>query len=388
MALFLGVATSFHVLVGVYATASVLGWMFLGGRNRIPSIREAFLCSLLFLLGGMFAIEPVLARFGGGLGSTGEVASSLVYVSLRNPHHLNPFSWSRLELLTEIGMVLLLVAGSLAITRLRGRRLQEARTADDRRKELGHFILVGLVPFALGLMVALLDSQGGWESDHRFRFAADWLQYYPFRFADGMTVLTTALVAGSTLQTVLSNRFGRVFAATSLVATSLFIADTVPRFTTNLRGLTELNGGLPGSSPDWSEVCLWIGKNTPKDGVVVTFPGRFIDFSWLAQRATVAKFKHVPNGKESILEWFERMQDLSGRAWPWEVAGLALVDYLDEGYVHLSSDEAESLMAKYDASFFLTTSDHPLRLPLAYENPTFSVYRRAESNPLSLEPQK
>ena len=60
MALLLGLATSFHVLVGGYAFLTVLGWLVLRRKTRLLNLREFGLILLLYLAGSAFAIGSVL----------------------------------------------------------------------------------------------------------------------------------------------------------------------------------------------------------------------------------------------------------------------------------------------------------------------------------------
>lgn len=179
MALLLGVATSFHALVGVYNFLTVLGWLILRRKTRLANLRELGLILLLYLVGSAFAIKPILEEL---FASTPAFAlrSSYIYVFLRVPHHLSPLSWPSNWWVILIVYLLILAssAGVIWLNRPTGERSEQyvARTG------LFEFTLLSLILFVLGLVVTPFDSQG--------RF----LQYYPFRLGDIMLPLNTCLL--------------------------------------------------------------------------------------------------------------------------------------------------------------------------------------------------
>ena len=92
MALLLGLATSFHVLVGGYAFLTVLGWLVLRRKTRLLNLRELGLILLLYLAGSAFAIQAVLDQLLLPI-PKGALLPSFIYVFLALPFHLNPLLW-------------------------------------------------------------------------------------------------------------------------------------------------------------------------------------------------------------------------------------------------------------------------------------------------------
>jgi len=59
------------------------------------------------------------------------------------------------------------------------------------------------------------------------------------------------------------------------------------------------------------------------------------------------------------------------------------------GYNHLTTAQAEELMGKYRADYFVTRMEHQLDLPIAYHNSlTFSIGRHIEVTMNKLSPTK
>jgi hypothetical protein len=106
----------------------------------------------------------------------------------------------------------------------------------------------------------------------------------------------------------------------------------------------------------------------------------FTNFTWLAQRPTIAKFKLLPQTKAQILIWYERLGDLSGDLALWlnrTSKNLPRGEFetaLTNGYNHLTTAQAEKLMVKYGADYLVTSIEYSLELPIAYQNSLYILY--------------
>lgn len=93
MTLLLGLATSFHVLVGGWAFLTTLGWFCLRPRKRLLKLgHKGWLLPIIYLIASAGAIPGSLQQL---LTSPplGNISPAFIYVFLRLPHHLNPFAW-------------------------------------------------------------------------------------------------------------------------------------------------------------------------------------------------------------------------------------------------------------------------------------------------------
>ncbi len=368
MALLLGLATSFHVLVGGYATLTVLGWIVLRWKTRLPAIREAVPGVLLYLAGSLFAIGPILHEINSPPIPSGALQPSYIYVFLRNPHHLNPLGWNSW---VSLCLYLLLLFVSFSVLRSK-RPTEEISEPYKSRSGLFEFALISMIPFAMGLAIAPFDRQG------------HLLQYYPFRFGDVMLPLTAYLLAACALQDLLFERsYLTERTRKGLLLTGVLILGAIyfteaHGFWTDLSALRQFPGLQQKVYPDQKEMFAWVKDNTPGDSTVVSGPD-LDQFSWLSERATIAKFKLIPNTNAAILEWYQRLDDLSGNNSSWKDAGFRgeRAKRLAGDYLGLTTAQVQRLMVKYKSDYFLTTVNQRLELPVAHRNTSYVLYGRA-----------
>ena len=361
MALLLGLATSFHVLVGGWAFLTTLGWFCLRPSTRLSKLREIYPLLLLFYVAASaVAIPSVVQQFA----STPEsaIASSYIYVFLRLSHHLNPFAWHWLWMKLIISLLLF---GAALVRIKRQADLQGWSETDFARSGLAEFALVSLIPSVCGLAIAPFDAQG------------QWLQYYPFRFADVMMPLTTCLLIACVLEHR-SQAEKRLKSLVCIVLLVIFGAQTA-LFAQDLLILRQFPSQQQNVDPQWKVMSEWIRSHTPKDAIVVSHPIELANFTWLTERSTIAKFKLFPQTQDQILEQYKRLNDLSGNRLAAYVKGGKVnkretMQVLSTGFEQLSTSQAEALMNKYCASFFLTNVKHHLNLEVAYRYDPYILY--------------
>ncbi|MGH2412869.1 MAG: DUF6798 domain-containing protein [Microcystaceae cyanobacterium] len=232
------------------------------------------------------------------------------------------------------------------------------------RLELAKFTLMTLVPFILGLAVAPFDTEG--------RF----LQYYPFRLGDVMLPLNTYLLLACALQQTFVLRGGRVLLLVCILLLSLRCSFQAVSFHEQFLALRQ----FPKLDSEAKDLYDWIHTFTPTDAIVVSPPVELVELTWLAERPTIAKFKLLPQTKAEILGWYERLSDLSGDLSPWPTQArikdsrYEIEQALTTGYNHLTTAQADALMAKYRATYLITGIEHHLELTLAYRNSRYILY--------------
>lgn len=369
----LGLATSFHVLVGGWTSLVVLVWG-LWRRSKIGLNRFQWLqIGLIYLASSAAAISPILRQLASPTPNS-EVSPSLLYVFVRLGHHLNPLTWTPLWIPGFILYGVLLTASMVFLER-RHRAVDAAQTGSATeqtqqflaQKTLFELTLLALVPFLLGVAIARFDAQGRL------------LQFYWFRLGDVMLPLSTVLLASCAIQQwaapkVLSRlKLGCIAGIAVLISLQFF---------TFQEQLAELRS-FPIVDPDLQAICTWIKRRTPKETIVITPPVELTRFTWLSERGTIAKFKFLPQNKASLVEWYRRLRDLGGGTFP------ISADYrnrpnrgeisqaLTTGYNRLSTRQVRDLMQKYGATYFLTQSTRQLNLPIARRTETLTLYRRS-----------
>ncbi|MCU0533340.1 MAG: hypothetical protein MUD14_05530 [Hydrococcus sp. Prado102] len=388
LAVFLsGLATSFHVLVGGWIFLAIVGWLWCewakptlrdcppgstkGDRKTQP--QELGWILLCYLIGSIFAIRPVLDYLLIPT-PTDAVSPSYIYVFLRLPHHLNPLSW-KLWQWVKLGIFLSLLAASTATIRYYQRlnrcdRLTESYTACW---EFAQFAWITLVPGALGILIAPFDERG------------QFLQYYPFRLGDVMLSLSTYVLGVRALQFVVGVKRQRLLQIIFpfIIAVACYFQAT--NFYGQVFALQEFPSKPQDVDEDWRDCSDWIRHHTPKDTVIISSPVEFTNFTWTTERATIAKFKLLPQTKTGIVNWYERLSDLSGQVSPWMNLKRTndnrdiIRQRLSEGYDRLTTTQVVKLMNKYQASFFVTNNKHQLKLPIAYRNSSYILYRQPVS---------
>lgn len=369
LALMLGLATSFHVLVGGWTFLTALSWLALNHKGGFRDARRLAAFILIYLIASAFAIPSVLQhlRFSNPIGP---IDASYIYVFLRLPHHLNPLSW---ESGWGLALIYLLILGiSVAIVR-RQRASKQSPIVYDARLGLASFTLLTLVPFAIGLLIAPFDTQG------------KLLQYYPFRLGDVMLPLGACLLFVCALKQILTPKAERVAIALSLVLLVWLGSIQAREFQGQLMKIQQFPSQTQALTPAWEDMCLWIRQHTPKDALVISPPVEFANFSWLSERSTIAKYKLLPQNKEGLLSWYKRLDDLSGETNPWRLEPgeqpqkNKFKAALTEGYAHLGTEQVSTLMHKYQADYFVTRLGHQLDLPIAYQNSEHVLYTVSNS---------
>jgi hypothetical protein len=374
MALLLGLATSFHVLVGGWAFLAAVGWLLLNRKTHLKTGRQLGWMALIYLAGSMLALPSVLAQVLTPVAPS-PVLPSYIYVFLRLPHHLDPLAWSTSHWLKPICFIGLLVL-SILILRQHIPRSPSGITPELPSSYLAgvglaQFAAITLVPFAIGVIVAPFDRQG------------QLLQYYPFRLGDIMLPFCTCLLIACALQTIWAGgKANRRLQQVAIALLSLTCCVQMVLFGQQVWALQQFPETRQEVSVELKDFYRWIHDHTPTDAIVVSPPVEMVTFSWLTERATIAKYKLFPQTKAGMLAWYERLSDLSGTHSPWlgvertEDDRDEITEKLTDGYNSLTTRQVKALMTHYQASYFATRAEHKLRLPVAYQNTEYVLYAK------------
>lgn len=364
----LGMATSFHVLVGGWAMVCSLPLWF--WHNR-----QSWTISRFLTLGTFFGIfsafaTPAVVKQLTTPAPESPLPPSFIYVFLRLPHHLNPFawdiiSWARVGIFTALfGLAIFLVIQ------------QRDRSSEAQFQACWDLILFSgltMVPFLLGILVAPFDAEG------------KLLQYYPFRLGDVMLPLATFLLLAVWLEQQLRYWNPRAWAIIGIALLVILAVSQTEKFVNSIEDIQGYPDTQQESDEEWRDLCGWIRNNTPEDALFVTLPLNRNSFTWMTERAIVANYKFLPQTAKEIVEWYGRMDDLTAGTLSsmatdpelrWEGGiSVEIREDLRDAYLDLDTTEAIALMEKYQASYFLTRSDHTLNLPIAYQTDSYILYQ-------------
>ncbi|MCC5613490.1 hypothetical protein LC605_00055 [Nostoc sp. CHAB 5836] len=366
-AFLLGLGTSFHILVGGYATLFVLGWVILRRKNRFPSLREIGFIIPLYLIGSVFGLKALIEELSSP-NPTSPISISYIYVFFRMPHHLNPLSWPTHWWIIPLFFLLMLVssAGVLWFNRPT-KALSEQFEEYEARIGLFDFTLISLVPYALGVVIAPFDSQGSF------------LQYYLFRVGDVMLHLNACLLFVCALDQIFTRRKQqRVLLLLCSLVLSISIVKGLHDFQKQFQSTLNFPNEVQEVDPQWKDLTTWVRKNTPKNATFISPPVKFANFIWLTERPTIAKYKLMAQTKAGTLEWFSRMRDLSGNFNGVDPLTQFNQKLLTDGYNNLTTDQVKALMIKYDASYLVTRIQHRLDIPVVYRNKSYVLYRKQQ----------
>lgn len=377
-----GTAISFHVLVGGWsflAMVPALVWAGRGG-HRLRNLAIFSAAALVFALPGLVpALKDNLMTAGSvasataATGSANEVAR--LSVRMATPFHLDPGYFLSgpkvVKLVLFIGVAFLL----------------GVRFIPSERFSAVAVFLGCLVAFFLSGLVA-------WRFEW-YRY----LQYYPFRVADGILPLFFWVGVVAALQNFAERRGihpAYLFLAAPVIigianvclvpvraksvgemtprnfATTLLA--TEPRLTAywireriagwyRFAGKTEVDDVL--------EMETWIRDHTPRDSIFIAPPWKH-SFALRAQRAQfVTPLKYIPSNHK-IVEWKRRMEMLNRG--PLKSVGRELWDELPKNYGRISEAEVRGIKECCGAEYFLAPTSLKLALPVVRSNVSWILY--------------
>ena len=157
----------------------------------------------------------------------------------------------------------------------------------------------------------------------------------------------------------------RGLAAAAVLGTSLFLVVDEAVFHEN-RPAQCAWPWVPRSTP-WHDVQTWARSRTPIDTCFIT-PPRHDGFRTRSERAVVGEWKDgafINFSRRTARAWWQRMTDLGVHG---EGKAQCTYNQLDE-------QAMARLSAKYRADYVVVERPRRLRLPLAYQNAAFRVYR-------------
>jgi hypothetical protein len=346
--LWLGAASSFHVVVGGWTVIAVLmSWLWLG-RERPPLMRML----PWMLAGGALALPGLVPALEAARGASPQAMAEAdeIYVFRRLYHHLWPPAFNRwfaerhaLEFLTWIALCAF-YPSTAAQSRIRG-------------------VVAGAVAISIvGLLLAFALQQ-------QPAIAASVMRYYWFRLGDALLPMGVALAAVGWLASAVTGRprVGRLLVAALILIEVAALAGYLPARL--WPGVPRADGrGKVLDYADWRAVCGFAAANTPATARFLT-PRSAQTFKWYAGRSEVATWKDMPQKPEQLVEWWQQLEDLYGTGQsppepPWHGS-----------LTELSVQHLIRLGRQYHAGYLLTESEPRLALPLLYQNNSYAVYR-------------
>lgn len=125
----------------------------------------------------------------------------------------------------------------------------------------------------------------------------------------------------------------------------------------------------PFTGPE-ADLYTWIRANTPKEALFLT-PPSMERFRLRAERAIVVDWKGSAILPGELVEWYRRLEDVSGRP------GFRRFDDLNSGYAGLDAARLEALAAKYKLDYAVVGRGRESALPgaVVYKNASYAVVK-------------
>ena len=327
-----GLAASFHILVGGYACLTAIAYALV---YRAPVRSIAIAAGGFILLGSVGIFHAAQELLQPAVGAE----ASRIMTHIRLPQHTLPqfFGWKYpIKIALLVGFVVL-----------------AWRYSDKESRQVFVYALLSMIPFAVGMAVWPFDQDGLL------------LKYYPFRYGDVFLPLLVPIAGYKFVERLISDPW--LNRATVTACLIVFALTAVSSYD-DLQRMQRISPKRQA----WLDATIWIRDNTPNGVLVVAPPGKE-DFTLLSERASIVQFKLSPFTLSMYPEWARRLEDVSGDPLP-EYGGFGLVNTLNESYFDRSADELAMLMRKYGASYALTLCHVvPNEPDVIYRNDTYCV---------------
>lgn len=334
-AILLGLAFSFHPVVGLWGIAAAIPALLICRRDILQILKISVITGVFSLIGAI----PLLQMRADSIEPTTE---NLKYFQLvKFPHHFDPFSWSRSAILLLCIMLIFCV-----IVHVQSKR---AKPLDF----LLTFLTMLGVFFVFGIIFRVFNQY-------------ELMKYTSTRLFAVFIPLFFFLYLSKAYQQNLLQKPLQI--ALLLTIILLMIWNRVP-----LTGFDQAKSTCEiwNQSPDDTAAAfLWLKNNTPKDIVVIAPPWRY-DFWYLSERAEVVSYRKPVIA--DIGEWQNRLDNLIGK--PEFESGIREDAELAKFYFALNKETMDSLADKYKAAYLISETDYSY--PIVYAKGNVKIFRLA-----------
>jgi len=370
----LGLATSFHVLVGGWSlVATGCAWISCGRlRPSLRSMLPAMLAGALLALPGLI---PAIALSYGTAPHVVRDANE-IYVNQRLSHHL---VFHRFPHWHMVRHGLLLIAWVAACTAMPCKLCSGQLGQRPLRGFVGGAVALAIVGIIIDQSIVLGIIIAPTARDQLLALGASLAKYYWYRLSDAMLPAGAAIALVAFVRSLETRRrlAGQLASAALILAAGANLVYTNYARRSDLRPRADVQMWEDHESrtyetyEDWRHVCRWIDANTASDAKFLT-PYAQQTFKWYAQRSEVCSRKDIPQDAARVVEWRHRCEEV----YPPLVKKGGLVMHGERRLLELAE--------KYDVDYILVdciVSHRPLLLPRVYPpgfgelEPSYEVYR-------------
>jgi len=308
----LGLATSFHVLVGGWSLiAAGCAWISCGGLR--PSVRSMLPA---MAVGALFALPGLIPAISLAHGTAPDIVreANRIYAFERLSHHLVFHRFPHGHMARH-GLLLILWLAACAATpcELCTGRLGQR----PLRGFVGGAVALALVGIIIDQSIVIGMTFAPAAREQLTAVAASLLKYYWFRLSDAMLPMGAAIALVTFVRRL---EVQRPAASQWALAAVVLVAGANLAYT-NFERRSDLRPGADvqmwendasknrGTYEDWRRVCRWISDNTAPDARFIT-PYAQQTFKWYAERSEVCSRKDVPQDAARVVEWWRRHEEL------------------------------------------------------------------------------
>ena len=343
----LGIATFFQPILGILiGSISILYLVFLSAESLKIKLIRAVKFTTLYVIIGIFALIPLISNTT----NISDLEIFYIIAFFRHPHHYSPFAF---PLSNYLAMVFILLLFALIVS----------LNFIPLNKDYHHFALfvIGMVLLMgiIGTIFVELVPVAIIGKMQLFRvnpFIAVFIYIYAGNFLISVVSKINDLFSelASKINVLFRGKLVPVIIL-MLLFSSLFIL-----YSTNYH---------PKPSPN-EEMYNWIQNNTPKNAIFLV-PPSLEEFRFKAKRAIVIDWKSFPFEDKAVIEWKNRIDDISnGRH---DSHSSLPAGQLDEGYYSLKESQILKLKDRYDFQYVITIRDLP-GFKVAYLDDEYKIY--------------
>lgn len=322
--LFAGLSLSFHLLIGIYSLFCLVPTLFYFQYYNKKFYLEIIKALPIFIIFGFIGIYGIIEQLYLSQLSASKLGWD-IYVNKRVPHHTLPYHfpieiWIKMFIFSVINILFIIKSHSQKI------------------KLVSYYAIFSVLISVIGLIIFFISG-----SNHN-------MKYYFFRFSDIILPLITLLNVGYfTLKKL--KRYSLEKQKIYNIVTALIILIFIVPKTNNLIKNFTLNSVKFKSITSYDhQMEDWVKNNTDKNKTFIIPPNMqffYINF----ERSPFVSWKHSPQNKKDIVEWYSRLK-LLNKNQDFETSSEVIETY----YNNLTEIDFINIKKKYPNTKYLITS--------------------------------
>ncbi len=332
-AILLGLAFSFHPIIGLWGIAAAIPAFLIWHR-------DIFRTAKITAIAGVFSLFGVISLLQMRANSVLPTTENLKYFELvKFPYHFDPFAWSKSSIL----LVFILTAFCLTVHF----QIKEMKPPQF----LINFLTMLAIFFAFGILIRAVNQY-------------EIMEFTPTRLPAVFVPLFFLFYLSRAYQQNLLQKPLQIALLFPIIFLTLWNRLPMTGFE-QAKSTYQIRTQPPD---DLAAAFVWLKTNTPEDVIVIAPPWRY-DFWYLSERAEVVNYR-----KPIIVdvgEWQSRLDQLIGKADPED--GARDEEELAKFYDGLNQEQIDALAAEYTAAYLISETDY--QYPVVFSSGNVKIFR-------------